>query len=67
MSLFYRDADAAIVIFDYSDIKSLNGVEYWINWLKDKVDPEDLIIKVIGNKTDFLNLLEEEESFNIKK
>jgi GTPase SAR1 family protein len=55
VSLFYRDAHSAIIVFDLSDIESINGVEFWINKLLEKVDPDEIIIKIIGNKSDSLD------------
>ncbi len=40
MSLFYRDAHAAIIIFDLSDIDSISGIEFWVNKLVEKIDPD---------------------------
>lgn len=31
ISLYYRDANAAILVFDYSNQESVSGLKYWID------------------------------------
>ena len=54
MSLYYRDSHAAILVFDYSNPQSLEGLKYWLNELDDRINTNDIIIKIAGNKFDLL-------------
>ncbi|MCQ2817904.1 MAG: GTP-binding protein [archaeon] len=47
---FYRKADAAMIVFDFSSKESFNEVSFWVNTIRDKVENIPLII--IGNKND---------------
>lgn len=55
---FYCNSNAALIVFDLSLKESLDRVEYWINEVK-KFTREDVILMLIGNKTD----LERQVSF----
>lgn len=48
---FYRDKDAAIVIFDLSDFKGINNIKAWIDDIKDNGDIYTKIL-IVGNKYD---------------
>ncbi|XP_072178011.1 ras-related protein Rab-22A-like [Diadema setosum] len=50
-ALTYRRAAAALVVYDITEKKSFDDVEYWMNELRKKA-PEDILIFVIGNKLD---------------
>ena len=52
ISLYFRDANAAIMVFDYSNQKSVSGLKYWIEQLNDRINTDDVIIKIVGNKWD---------------
>jgi Ras-related protein Rab-5C len=49
--MYYRNADAALVVFDVTDQVSLVRAGKWIQELRLQA-PEGLIIKLIGNKID---------------
>ena len=51
MSLYYRDADVALVCFDLGSGKTFESVDYWIKEI-DKNCSEDRIIALAGNKSD---------------
>ena len=55
MSLYYRDSHAAILVFDYSNKDTLKSLEYWLNELDDRINTNDIIIKIVGNKYDLFN------------
>ena len=56
---YYRNAHAIMVVYDISDIKSLENVEYWIKNIKAHAS-ESVHIGLVGNKTD-LRALEGKE------
>ena len=54
MSLYYRDANAALIVFDYSNKKTLESIKFWRKELSDKINTEDIILKIVGNKYDLV-------------
>lgn len=50
-SLYYRNAKAALVVYDISSEKSLQRAKEWIAELQQSAEP-DIIITLIGNKCD---------------
>ena len=50
-SLYYRNAKAALVVYDISSEKSLERAKEWIAELQQNAEP-DIIITLIGNKCD---------------
>ena len=52
IKLYYRDAEAAILVYDINNEKSLDNLEYWITELKNNVNTENIIIAMAGNKCD---------------
>lgn len=50
-SLYYRDAAAAILVYDCTDGSTFEAVKYWVEELKAK-GPERVIIAVAANKSD---------------
>jgi small GTP-binding protein len=53
--LFYRDAEAGIVVFDITDTDSFTKASKWISELKTE-RADDILIIVVGNKTDLESL-----------
>ena len=51
MSLYYRDADVALVCFDLGSAKTFESVDYWIKEI-DKNCSQDRVIALAGNKSD---------------
>lgn len=51
--MYYRDAHAAIIVYDITSISSWGGVERWHEELKNS-GSADLIIAVAGNKEDLV-------------
>eukprot|EP00298_Acanthocystis_sp_HF-20_P028792 c7621_g1_i1.p1 GENE.c7621_g1_i1~~c7621_g1_i1.p1 ORF type:complete len:195 (+),score=82.49 c7621_g1_i1:117-701(+) len=49
--IYYRDADAALLVFDITDNDSFIKVQQWIKELR-KIVGEDIIICIAGNKSD---------------
>ena len=51
-NLYYRDAQVAILTYDVTNMQSLESLTYWLKELKDKVDQENMILCLAGNKND---------------
>lgn len=54
MSIYYRDSHAAILVFDYSNPSTLQSLKYWLTELDDRINTNDIVIKIAGNKCDLL-------------
>lgn len=54
MSLYYRDSHAAILVFDYSKKETIQSLQYWMKELEDWINTDDIVLKIVGNKTDLL-------------
>ena len=51
-NLYYRDAQVAILTYDITNESSFSSIEFWIQELKYKVENENMIICLVGNKCD---------------
>ena len=49
--IYYRDADAALCVYDITDGDSLDRVRKWIQELKNHAS-DDIVIAIAGNKID---------------
>jgi GTPase SAR1 family protein len=54
VSLYYKDAAAAIICYDVGDEKSFNSVYYWINEMINNGGSENgsFVLALAGNKCD---------------
>ncbi|AGO09815.1 AaceriAAL176Cp [[Ashbya] aceris (nom. inval.)] len=52
--MYYRNANAALVVYDVTQEDSLAKAQSWVNELKSKVGDEDLVICLVGNKLDLV-------------
>jgi GTPase SAR1 family protein len=54
VSLYYKDAAAAIICYDVSDEKSFNSVYFWINEMvnNNNIENGQFILALAGNKCD---------------
>ena len=52
VSLYYREASAAIICYDISDDKSFTSVHFWINEMINNNDKEEFVLALAGNKCD---------------
>jgi small GTP-binding protein len=52
VSLYYKDASAAIICFDLTDEDSFTGVDYWIDEMNEKNNSEEFVMALAGNKCD---------------
>ena len=51
-NMYYRDADAAILVYDITDKESFDNLKnYWLKELEDKA-PENIQLAVVGNKSE---------------
>ena len=51
-NLYYRDAQVAILTYDITNESSFSSIDFWINELKYKVENENMILCLVGNKCD---------------
>jgi small GTP-binding protein len=49
---FFKDAQAALFVFDVNKIETLNDLEFYAQTLRDITDPESVVVGLIGNKSD---------------
>jgi len=49
--LYYRNANAALIVYDVTNQESFDGAKRWVNELKRQGDP-DTLIALAGNKCD---------------
>ena len=61
-SMYYRDADGAVVVYDTTDDNSFNDLKAWISELEEKA-PKDIKIIIVGNKGDLV----EKEKVSLKQ
>ena len=64
--MYYRNANAALVVYDITEPDSLPKAKLWVDELKEKVNDDQLIICLVGNKLDLANesqsLVDEKEA-----
>ena len=65
-SLYYKDAVAAILVYDISNKESYDSLSFWIKELNENIDDENFIISVAGNKCD-LSPEDKKIEFNMAK
>ena len=51
-NLYYRDAQVAILTYDITNQQSFSSIDFWIKELKYKVENENMILCLVGNKCD---------------
>ena len=51
-NLYYRDAQVAILTYDITSESSFASIDFWIQELKFKVENENMILCLVGNKSD---------------
>ena len=49
-NLYYRDAQFAILTYDITNDQSLESLKYWLKELNDKVESENKVLCLSGNK-----------------
>eukprot|EP00826_Nyctotherus_ovalis_P062470 TRINITY_DN9040_c0_g3_i1.p1 TRINITY_DN9040_c0_g3~~TRINITY_DN9040_c0_g3_i1.p1 ORF type:complete len:219 (-),score=64.02 TRINITY_DN9040_c0_g3_i1:128-784(-) len=53
-SFYYKDADAAVLVYDVTNKKSFNELSYWVGELIE-YGPKNIILVVAGNKSDMVD------------
>ena len=51
-NVYYRDAQVAILTYDVTNESSLDSLNYWLNELNDKVEIDNMLLCLAGNKND---------------
>ena len=51
-NLYYRDAQVAILTYDVTNEQTLEILNYWLNELNDKVEIDNMVLCLAGNKND---------------
>jgi len=51
-NLYYRDAQVAILTYDITNESTFASIDFWIQELKYKVENENMILCLVGNKCD---------------
>ena len=54
VSLYYRDAQAAIIFYDVTNESSLESVNYWIDQMQRNTQSDRFVSALAGNKIDTL-------------
>ena len=62
--IYYRNASAAIVVFDLSSIESFKEVTFWINELKISADCDFILV---GSKCDLEQIVDEKSIIDLVK
>ena len=52
VSLYYKDAAAAIICYDIGDERTFQSVHFWINEMVNNNDKEEFVMALAGNKSD---------------
>ncbi|KAJ7419561.1 Ras-related protein Rab-17 [Willisornis vidua] len=50
--LYYRDAHAALLVYDIASKETLKRAKLWLEDLEKKFLPDEIVIALVGNKTD---------------
>lgn len=59
--MYYRNANAALCVYDITSLASFNKAQDWIRELKKRA-PEGIVLALVGNKADLEDAREVEES-----
>ena len=54
-NLYYRDAQVAILTYDVTNKDTFDSLEYWIKVLSEKVNKDNMLLFLAGNKCDMPN------------
>ncbi|XP_072787997.1 ras-related protein Rab-17 isoform X1 [Taeniopygia guttata] len=50
--LYYRDAHAALLVYDIANKQTFSRAKLWLEELEKKFLPDEIVIALVGNKTD---------------
>ena len=54
-NLYYRDAQVAILAYDVTVMKTFESLDFWLKELSDKVNNDNMLLFLAGNKCDMEN------------
>ena len=54
-NLYYRDAQVAILTYDITNEKTFESLNFWLKELSDKVNNDNMLLFLAGNKCDMEN------------
>ena len=66
-NLYYRDAQVAILTYDITNSQSFEGLTFWLNELNDKVNKDNMLLFLAGNKCDVDNNMKKVSSKEAKE
>ena len=52
VSMYYRDAIAAVICYDLTNDRTFQSVNYWTNEMQQKNNVGDFVLAIAGNKCD---------------
>mmetsp|Transcript_40636 Transcript_40636/g.61932 ORF Transcript_40636/g.61932 Transcript_40636/m.61932 type:complete len:111 (+) Transcript_40636:214-546(+) len=54
LKMYYKDADAALIVFDLSSTKTFSSVRYWVDEMESNCnnDRSNFVLAMAGNKCD---------------
>jgi len=56
--IFIKDAKIVILVYDISSKNSFSQLNYWIDFIHERIDYNNIIIGIIGNKSDLFEIEE---------
>ena len=66
-NLYYRDAQVAILTYDITNSQSFEGLSFWLSELNDKVNKDNMLLFLAGNKCDVDNNMKRVSSKEAKE
>ena len=51
--MYFRDANIALIVFDVTNRRSLESVDYWVDEVRSS-EVEDSYLILVGNKSDLV-------------
>ena len=66
-NLYYRDAQVAILTYDVTNADSFQDLNYWLEQLNDKVNKDNMLLFLAGNKCDVDNNMKKVSSKEAKE
>ncbi|CAD8186506.1 unnamed protein product [Paramecium octaurelia] len=54
LSLYYRDANIAIIVYDITQSETFQSVSIWLKELEEKIQKDGMALALVGNKCDCL-------------
>ena len=53
--MYYRNVDGVLLVYDITDSKSFDTINYWVEELNQKSDVANIELLLVGNKNDLTN------------